>query len=154
MHKVYFLFLHFYIGSELCSYDIPVFKYPSHGERSKKCPKLPVPPRYSPFFTSVKSTASKYNDTSETMLMIPFPHPLPLCSNSLPVFHRCTPVDISCYAQFAEAFVTFVSDNSMLHRVIAGVMASKEIIMGLCVLALGTVHPKVGFYVLAVCIAS
>uniref|UniRef100_A0A8C8C1P1 Choline transporter-like protein n=1 Tax=Oncorhynchus tshawytscha TaxID=74940 RepID=A0A8C8C1P1_ONCTS len=55
---------------------------------------------------------------------------------SLPVFHRCTPVDISCYAQFAEAFVTFVSDNSMLHRVIAGVMASKEIIMGLCVLAL------------------
>uniref|UniRef100_A0A8C8EMP7 Choline transporter-like protein n=1 Tax=Oncorhynchus tshawytscha TaxID=74940 RepID=A0A8C8EMP7_ONCTS len=88
-------------GSELCSYDIPVSKYPSHGERSKKCPKLPVPP-----------------------------------SNSLPVFHRCTPVDISCYAQFAEAFVTFVSDNSMLHRVIAGVMASKEIIMGLCVLAL------------------
>uniref|UniRef100_A0A8C7NZ09 Choline transporter-like protein n=1 Tax=Oncorhynchus mykiss TaxID=8022 RepID=A0A8C7NZ09_ONCMY len=88
-------------GSELCSYDIPVSRYPSHGERSKKCPKLPVPP-----------------------------------SKSLPVFHRCTPVDISCYAQFAEAFVTFVSDNSMLHRVIAGVMASKEIIMGLCVLAL------------------
>uniref|UniRef100_A0A8C8C216 Choline transporter-like protein n=1 Tax=Oncorhynchus tshawytscha TaxID=74940 RepID=A0A8C8C216_ONCTS len=102
-------------GSELCSYDIPVFRYPSHGERSKKCPKLPVPP-----------------------------------SKSLPVFHRCTPVDISCYAQFAEAFVTFVSDNSMLHRVIAGVMASKEIIMGLCVLALGTVHSKVGFYVLPV----
>ncbi|KAK6324924.1 hypothetical protein J4Q44_G00042660, partial [Coregonus suidteri] len=88
-------------GSELCSYDIPVSKYASHGERSKKCPKLPVP-----------------------------------ASKSLPVFHRCTPVDISCYAQFAEAFVTFVSDNSMLHRVIAGVMASKEIIMGLCVLAL------------------
>ncbi|XP_038856005.1 choline transporter-like protein 1 isoform X1 [Salvelinus namaycush] len=116
-------------GSELCSYDIPVSKYPSHGERSKKCPKLPVPPRYS-LFLPVSS------HTSETMLLIPFPYPLPLCSNSLPVFHRCTPVDISCYAQFAEAFVTFVSDNSMLHRVIAGVMASKEIIMGLCVLAL------------------
>lgn len=63
-------------------------------------------------------------------------------------------MDISCYAQFAEAFVTFVSDNNMLHRVIAGVMASKEIIMGLCVLALGTVHSKVAFYVLAVRIAS
>ncbi|KAI1887791.1 hypothetical protein AGOR_G00194000 [Albula goreensis] len=50
-------------------------------------------------------------------------------SKSLPVFHRCTPVDISCYAKFAEAVVTFVSDNSVLHRLIAGVMASKEIIM-------------------------
>uniref|UniRef100_A0A9J8CVG2 Choline transporter-like protein n=1 Tax=Cyprinus carpio carpio TaxID=630221 RepID=A0A9J8CVG2_CYPCA len=58
-------------------------------------------------------------------------------SASLPVFHRCIPVDISCYARFAEAFITFVSDNSVVHRVIAGVMTSKEIIMGLCLLALG-----------------
>uniref|UniRef100_A0A8C2G6L9 Choline transporter-like protein n=1 Tax=Cyprinus carpio TaxID=7962 RepID=A0A8C2G6L9_CYPCA len=58
-------------------------------------------------------------------------------SASLPVFHRCMPVDISCYARFAEAFITFVSDNSVVHRVIAGVMTSKEIIMGLCLLALG-----------------
>uniref|UniRef100_A0A672M5T4 Choline transporter-like protein n=1 Tax=Sinocyclocheilus grahami TaxID=75366 RepID=A0A672M5T4_SINGR len=59
-------------------------------------------------------------------------------SASLPVFHRCMPVDISCYARFAEAFITFVSDNSVVHRVIAGVMTSKEIIMGLCLLALGS----------------
>uniref|UniRef100_A0A672MZ34 Choline transporter-like protein n=1 Tax=Sinocyclocheilus grahami TaxID=75366 RepID=A0A672MZ34_SINGR len=57
-------------------------------------------------------------------------------SASLPVFHRCIPVDISCYAKFAEAFITFVSDNSVVHRVIAGVMTSREIIMGLCLLAL------------------
>uniref|UniRef100_A0A8C1PBI2 Choline transporter-like protein n=1 Tax=Cyprinus carpio TaxID=7962 RepID=A0A8C1PBI2_CYPCA len=57
-------------------------------------------------------------------------------SASLPVFHRCIPVDISCYAKFAEAFITFVSDNSVVHRVIAGVMTSKDIIMGLCLLAL------------------
>ncbi|XP_030621706.1 choline transporter-like protein 1 isoform X2 [Chanos chanos] len=57
-------------------------------------------------------------------------------SKALPVFNRCTPVDISCYAKFAEAVVTFVSDNSMLHRLIAGVAASKEIIVGLCLLAL------------------
>ncbi|XP_076025857.1 choline transporter-like protein 1 [Genypterus blacodes] len=57
-------------------------------------------------------------------------------SKPLPVFNRCTPVDISCYAKFAEAVVTFVSDNSILHRLIAGVAASKEIIIGLCVLAL------------------
>ena len=53
------------------------------------------------------------------------------------MFNRCTPVDVSCYAKFAEAVVTFVSDNSVLHRLIAGVMASKEIIIGLCLLALG-----------------
>lgn len=53
------------------------------------------------------------------------------------MFNRCTPVDISCYAKFAEAVVTFVSDNSMLNRLISGVAASKEIIVGLCLLALG-----------------
>ncbi|XP_034044194.1 choline transporter-like protein 1 [Thalassophryne amazonica] len=57
-------------------------------------------------------------------------------SKPIPVFHRCIPVDVGCYAEFAQAFVTFVSDNSVLHRVITGVMASKEIIMGLCLLAL------------------
>ncbi|XP_022620213.1 choline transporter-like protein 1 isoform X1 [Seriola lalandi dorsalis] len=57
-------------------------------------------------------------------------------SKPLPVFNRCTPVDVSCYAKFAEAVVTFVGDNSVLHRLIAGVAASKEIIVGLCVLAL------------------
>ncbi|TRY90050.1 hypothetical protein DNTS_031571, partial [Danionella cerebrum] len=57
-------------------------------------------------------------------------------SKALPVFNRCTPVDISCYAKFADAVVTFVSDNSILNRLIAGVAASKEIIVGLCLLAL------------------
>ncbi|KAM6924236.1 choline transporter-like protein 1 [Xenentodon cancila] len=57
-------------------------------------------------------------------------------SKPLPVFNRCTPVDVSCYAKFAEAVVTFVGDTSVLHRLIAGVVASKEIIIGLCVLAL------------------
>lgn len=58
-------------------------------------------------------------------------------SKPLPLFNRCTPVDVSCYAKFAEAVVTFVGDSSVLHRLIAGVAASKEIIIGLCVFALG-----------------
>ncbi|XP_061690432.1 choline transporter-like protein 1 isoform X3 [Syngnathoides biaculeatus] len=57
-------------------------------------------------------------------------------SKPLPLFNRCTPVDISCYSKFAEAVVTFVSDDSFLHRVIAGVAACKEVIVGLCVFAL------------------
>ncbi|XP_057187268.1 choline transporter-like protein 1 [Triplophysa rosa] len=57
-------------------------------------------------------------------------------SASIPLFHRCMPANISCYSKFAEAFISFVSDNSVVHRVVAGVMTSKEIIMGLCLLAL------------------
>uniref|UniRef100_A0A8D3CFZ1 Choline transporter-like protein n=1 Tax=Scophthalmus maximus TaxID=52904 RepID=A0A8D3CFZ1_SCOMX len=59
-------------------------------------------------------------------------------SKAIPLFDRCIPVDIGCYAEFAQAFITFVSDNTVLRRVIAGVMASKEIIMGLCVLTRDT----------------
>lgn len=58
-------------------------------------------------------------------------------SAPIPFFHRCAPVNISCYAKFAEALITFVSDNSVLHRLISGVMTSKEIILGLCLLSLG-----------------
>lgn len=38
-----------------------------------------------------------------------------------------------------QAFATYVNDNTVLPRVIAGVLASKEIIIGLCLLALGKV---------------
>ncbi|XP_035516613.1 choline transporter-like protein 1 [Morone saxatilis] len=77
---------------------------------------------------------TKYTSHSERFTKCP-KLPVPP-SKAVPVFHRCIPMDITCYAEFAQAFVTFVSDNTVLRRVVAGVMASKEIIMGLCVLAL------------------
>ncbi|XP_035274688.1 choline transporter-like protein 1 [Anguilla anguilla] len=77
---------------------------------------------------------NKYTSHSERTTKCPQLPVLP--SQSLPVFHRCTPMNITCYAKFVEALITFVSDNSVLHRLIAGVMASKEIIMGLCLLSL------------------
>lgn len=58
-------------------------------------------------------------------------------SKPLPVFNRCTPLDVSCYSKFADAMATFVSDDNSLHQLISSVAASKEIIIGLCVLALG-----------------
>uniref|UniRef100_A0A665UVR1 Choline transporter-like protein n=1 Tax=Echeneis naucrates TaxID=173247 RepID=A0A665UVR1_ECHNA len=77
---------------------------------------------------------TKYTSSSERFNKCP---KLPVSpSKAIPLLHRCVPVDISCYAEFAQGFITFVSDNTVLRRVIAGVMASKEIIMGLCVLAL------------------
>ncbi|XP_055014368.1 choline transporter-like protein 1 [Boleophthalmus pectinirostris] len=79
-------------------------------------------------------TPARYTSHSERATKCP---KLPVhASKSVPLFHRCIPVEIDCYAEFIQAFVTFVSDNSVLHRITAGVMASKEIIMGLCLLAL------------------
>ncbi|XP_041942283.1 choline transporter-like protein 1 [Alosa sapidissima] len=49
--------------------------------------------------------------------------------------NRCVPVDVSCYAQFAQALVNSVSEN-VFQRIAAGVMASKEIIFGLCMLSI------------------
>ncbi|XP_066471269.1 choline transporter-like protein 1 isoform X2 [Tiliqua scincoides] len=57
-------------------------------------------------------------------------------SAPIPFFHRCAPVNISCYAKFAEALITYVSDSSVLHRLISGVMTCREIILGLCLLSL------------------
>ncbi|XP_060093090.1 choline transporter-like protein 1 isoform X2 [Heteronotia binoei] len=57
-------------------------------------------------------------------------------SAPIPFFHRCAPVNISCYAKFAEALITLVSDSSVLHRLISGVMTCREIILGLCLLSL------------------
>lgn len=73
-----------------------------------------------------------------------------VCSKSVSVFHRCIPVEIACYAEFAQELVTFISDNNVFRRVIAGVMASKEIILGLCLLALGTGHT--GYACVCVCL--
>ncbi|XP_033869239.1 choline transporter-like protein 1 [Acipenser ruthenus] len=83
---------------------------------------------------SYQLEVSKYTTDPESSKLCP-KLPVPP-SKSIPLFHRCTPVDVSCYANFAEALITFVSDNSVLHRLISGVMTSKEIIIGLCFLSL------------------
>ncbi|XP_036759187.2 choline transporter-like protein 1 isoform X4 [Manis pentadactyla] len=77
---------------------------------------------------------SEYTTSSKASVLCP-KLPVP-ASAPIPFFHRCAPVNISCYAKFAEALITFVSDNSVLHRLISGVMTSKEIILGLCLLSL------------------
>ncbi|EPQ03692.1 Choline transporter-like protein 1 [Myotis brandtii] len=80
-----------------------------------------------------KLKPSEYTSSKASSLCPKLPVP---ASAPIPFFHRCAPVNISCYAKFAEALITFVSDNSVLHRLISGVMASKEIILGLCLLSL------------------
>lgn len=67
-----------------------------------------------------------------------------LLSKPLPVFNRCTPLDVSCYSKFADAMVTFVSDDNSLQRLVSSLAASKEVIAGLCVLALGELRVDLG----------
>ncbi|XP_048851989.1 choline transporter-like protein 1 isoform X2 [Brienomyrus brachyistius] len=57
-------------------------------------------------------------------------------SSSLPIFHRCAPIHIACHLKFSEALITFIGHDSTQHGLLAGVMTSKEIIVGLCLLAL------------------
>nr|XP_057947616.1 choline transporter-like protein 1 [Doryrhamphus excisus] len=57
-------------------------------------------------------------------------------SKSVPLSRRCIPADISCYAELAVSFFNLVIDNNIISRVVAGVMASKDIIVGLCALSL------------------
>ncbi|KAM4751113.1 choline transporter-like protein 1 [Anableps anableps] len=83
---------------------------------------------------SYEITPTRYGSSRDRFTKCP-KLPVPP-SKAVPIFHRCIPVDVGCYAEFAQAFITFVSDNTVLRRVVAGVMTSKEIIMGLCVLAL------------------
>lgn len=84
---------------------------------------------------SYELLSSKYTTDSQLSSKLCPKLPVPE-SAPIPFFHRCAPVNISCYAKFAEALITFVSDSSVLHRLISGVMTSKEIIMGLCLLSL------------------
>uniref|UniRef100_A0A8C5CYU4 Choline transporter-like protein n=1 Tax=Gadus morhua TaxID=8049 RepID=A0A8C5CYU4_GADMO len=77
---------------------------------------------------------TRYTGSSERYTKCP-KLPVPP-SKAVRVLHRCVPTELSCYAELAQAFVSFVNDSSAIQRVIAGVLASKEIILGLCLLAL------------------
>uniref|UniRef100_A0A1A7ZGE1 Choline transporter-like protein n=1 Tax=Nothobranchius furzeri TaxID=105023 RepID=A0A1A7ZGE1_NOTFU len=83
---------------------------------------------------SYEITPTRYPTSPDRLTKCPKLPVLP--SKAIPVFHRCIPADLGCYVEFAQAFITFVSDNTALRRVVAGVVTSKEIIMGLCLLAL------------------
>uniref|UniRef100_A0A1A7XGG3 Choline transporter-like protein n=1 Tax=Iconisemion striatum TaxID=60296 RepID=A0A1A7XGG3_9TELE len=83
---------------------------------------------------SYEITPTRYPGSPDRFTKCPKLPVLP--SKAIPLFHRCIPADLSCYVEFAQSFITFVSDNTALRRVVAGVVTSKEIIMGLCLLAL------------------
>ncbi|XP_048207960.1 choline transporter-like protein 3 isoform X1 [Perognathus longimembris pacificus] len=54
-------------------------------------------------------------------------------SKSFPLFNRCIPQTPECYSLFASVLI---NDVDALHRILRGIMSGRDIILGLCLLAL------------------
>ncbi|XP_039591249.1 choline transporter-like protein 3 isoform X1 [Polypterus senegalus] len=77
--------------------------------------------------------SSEYTDNSKSANLCP---PLPVSSSkSSPFFHHCVPQNPECYRQFVPVLVGTLNEVDFFHRMIAGIMASKESITGLSLLA-------------------
>ncbi|XP_006005756.1 choline transporter-like protein 3 [Latimeria chalumnae] len=57
-------------------------------------------------------------------------------SKSFPLFNRCVPQNPQCYSQFVGTLVSVVNEMDFFHRIIGGIMASRDNIIGLCILSL------------------
>ncbi|XP_055484285.1 choline transporter-like protein 3 isoform X1 [Psammomys obesus] len=53
-------------------------------------------------------------------------------SKSFPLFNRCIPQTPECYSLFASVWI---NDADALHRILSGIMAGRDTILGLCVFA-------------------
>ncbi|XP_036046742.1 choline transporter-like protein 3 isoform X1 [Onychomys torridus] len=51
-------------------------------------------------------------------------------SKSFPIFNRCIPQTPECYSLFASVLI---NDADALHRILSGIMAGRDTILGLCV---------------------
>ncbi|XP_041126115.1 choline transporter-like protein 3 isoform X2 [Polyodon spathula] len=69
-------------------------------------------------------------NAAELCPMLPVPP-----SESFPLFRRCIPQTPECYSHFVPVLINAVNEMDLFHRIIAGIMTSKDSIIGLCVLA-------------------
>nr|XP_025036002.1 choline transporter-like protein 3 [Pelodiscus sinensis] len=57
-------------------------------------------------------------------------------SKSFPLFNRCVPQNPECYSQFASVLINGVNEADIFHRILSGIMAGRDTVIGLSVLAL------------------
>ncbi|XP_059584052.1 choline transporter-like protein 3 isoform X2 [Alligator mississippiensis] len=57
-------------------------------------------------------------------------------SKSFPLFNRCVPQSPECYSQFASVLINVINGVDIFHHILSGIMAGRDIIIGLSVLAL------------------
>ncbi|XP_018429336.1 PREDICTED: choline transporter-like protein 3, partial [Nanorana parkeri] len=56
-------------------------------------------------------------------------------SKSFPLFNRCVPQNPDCYKHFAPVLIDVVNEVDLFHRVLSGIMAGRENVIGLSILA-------------------
>nr|XP_060629943.1 choline transporter-like protein 3 [Anolis sagrei ordinatus] len=56
-------------------------------------------------------------------------------STSFPLFNRCVPQNAECYSQFSALLIDMANEMDIFHRVLGGLMAGRDTVIGLCILA-------------------
>ncbi|KAM8931100.1 choline transporter-like protein 3 isoform 2-T2 [Pelodytes ibericus] len=56
-------------------------------------------------------------------------------SKSIPLFNRCVPQSPDCYSRFASVLINVVNEVDFFHRILSGIMAGRENVIGLSILA-------------------
>ncbi|XP_078416941.1 choline transporter-like protein 3 isoform X3 [Cetorhinus maximus] len=72
---------------------------------------------------------SDYTEPSKAARLCP-KLPIPP-SKSFPLFNRCVPQSPACYAHFLTVLINVVKESDFFQRIIGGIMANKEYIIGL-----------------------
>ncbi|XP_075364441.1 choline transporter-like protein 3 isoform X2 [Mycteria americana] len=63
--------------------------------------------------------------------------PLPVPpSKSFPLFNRCVPQNPECYSKYASVLISMVNEMDVFHRILSGILAGRDTVIGLSVLAL------------------
>ncbi|KAG9483114.1 hypothetical protein GDO78_009192 [Eleutherodactylus coqui] len=56
-------------------------------------------------------------------------------SKSFPLFNRCVPQNPECYSKFASVLIDVINEVDFFHRILSGIMAGRDNVVGLSVLA-------------------
>ncbi|XP_068098686.1 choline transporter-like protein 3 [Hyperolius riggenbachi] len=56
-------------------------------------------------------------------------------SKSFPLFNRCVPQNPNCYNRFASVLIDVVNEVDFFHRILSGIMAGRDNVIGLSILA-------------------
>ncbi|XP_035393302.1 choline transporter-like protein 3 isoform X4 [Cygnus atratus] len=57
-------------------------------------------------------------------------------SKSFPLFNRCVPQHPECYSKYASVLISMVNEMDVFHRILSGILAGRDTVIGLSVLAL------------------
>ncbi|XP_063021741.1 choline transporter-like protein 3 isoform X1 [Melospiza melodia melodia] len=57
-------------------------------------------------------------------------------TKSFPLFNRCVPQNPECYSKYASVLISMVNEMDVFHRILSGILAGRDTVIGLSVLAL------------------